>query len=536
MFDLESLERSFRDVLKINILSLIETGNVFFDTMIKLIVITLLTTFSTKILGILDNFSFHPRGIFHRLYLWWNRPKKVMIVGYRYVNLNYMRSRLDFSMRFNAFLDKIVKSLATRKRNSKLVQKLSELQVRESVEYLDDSRKIDKDFQFIVDQGNYFEIDEHIYCNINIHRSTIDEDKKSFTKEEYMIEIWSDRLDCNGLIKYIEKETDRYEKEQIELNSKNRYIFKFDENSSEKGIQWQVSEFHSKRTLDQVFFENKREVMSFLDRWIKERELYERIGKPWQLGILLEGEPGCGKTSFIVGLANYLGRSIKDCQFNRMKTVDDLEACIHCKTYENKDMSIEKVIMVAEDFDCMTDLAKSRKLADKENELKQNKQKAIQEQMDQMKSDEGKALMYAIGQQQMTDSSLVITPQNPQNRNITLSNLLNILDGIQSMPGRIMIFSTNHSEKLDEAFLRPGRIDLRITLGRPSKVVIYEMLYHWYKCIDEFYPGKRLLEKFKKKWRVYENRIKDGKYRPCDITNILQKSGENIEHVLNELV
>jgi len=45
---------------------------------------------------------------------------------------------------------------------------------------------------------------------------------------------------------------------------------------------------------------------------------------------------------------------------------------------------------------------------------------------------------------------------------ISLSGLLNVLDGVASHEGRVLIMTTNHVERLDGALLRPGRIDVRI--------------------------------------------------------------------------
>ncbi|MBA0655551.1 hypothetical protein Goklo_008025, partial [Gossypium klotzschianum] len=50
---------------------------------------------------------------------------------------------------------------------------------------------------------------------------------------------------------------------------------------------------------------------------------------------------------------------------------------------------------------------------------------------------------------------------------VTLSGLLNFIDGLWSSCGneRIIIFTTNHKEKLDPALLRPGRMDVHIHMG-----------------------------------------------------------------------
>lgn len=50
---------------------------------------------------------------------------------------------------------------------------------------------------------------------------------------------------------------------------------------------------------------------------------------------------------------------------------------------------------------------------------------------------------------------------------VTLSGLLNFVDGLWSSCGdeRIIIFTTNHKEKLDPAMLRPGRMDVHIHMS-----------------------------------------------------------------------
>jgi SpoVK/Ycf46/Vps4 family AAA+-type ATPase len=57
-----------------------------------------------------------------------------------------------------------------------------------------------------------------------------------------------------------------------------------------------------------------------------------------------------------------------------------------------------------------------------------------------------------------------ITDEHPEK--ITLAALLNILDGVLECPGRILIMTSNHPEKLDPALIRPGRIDIMANFGR----------------------------------------------------------------------
>lgn len=53
--------------------------------------------------------------------------------------------------------------------------------------------------------------------------------------------------------------------------------------------------------------------------------------------------------------------------------------------------------------------------------------------------------------------------------NCTLSGLLNVLDGVGSPEGRIVIMTTNKPERLDGALVRPGRVDMRVHLGHISQ-------------------------------------------------------------------
>jgi chaperone BCS1 len=58
---------------------------------------------------------------------------------------------------------------------------------------------------------------------------------------------------------------------------------------------------------------------------------------------------------------------------------------------------------------------------------------------------------------------------------LTFSVLLNAIDGIMPKEGNIFIMTTNHIERLDPAFIRPGRCDVNI-----SKLLCAYHAYHAY--------------------------------------------------------
>jgi chaperone BCS1 len=59
---------------------------------------------------------------------------------------------------------------------------------------------------------------------------------------------------------------------------------------------------------------------------------------------------------------------------------------------------------------------------------------------------------------------------NPLDRfGVTLSGLLNVLDGFNAPDNVLFIMTTNKIETLDQALLRPGRIDYRLYLGKATE-------------------------------------------------------------------
>lgn len=59
-------------------------------------------------------------------------------------------------------------------------------------------------------------------------------------------------------------------------------------------------------------------------------------------------------------------------------------------------------------------------------------------------------------------------PEAPSS-NISLSGLLNAIDGVATHEGRILIMTTNHPEKLDAALVRAGRVDMQVKFTFATK-------------------------------------------------------------------
>lgn len=160
----------------------------------------------------------------------------------------------------------------------------------------------------------------------------------------------------------------------------------------------------------------KRSVIEDLDRFVRRKDYYKKVGKAWKRGYLLYGPPGTGKSSLVAAMANYLKFSVYDLELTNLYSNSELRRIMLCTN--------NKSIIVIEDIDC------SSQLHDRDRET-------------EFESD------------------------NPSSTKLTLSGLLNFIDGLWSTCGdeRIIIFTTNHKEKLDPALLRPGRMDMHIHMG-----------------------------------------------------------------------
>ena len=68
---------------------------------------------------------------------------------------------------------------------------------------------------------------------------------------------------------------------------------------------------------------------------------------------------------------------------------------------------------------------------------------------------------------------------------VTLSGLLNVLDGFGAPDNVLFIMTSNRIEALDPALLRPGRIDYRLYLGEASEQQKMELYSRFFPSSSE---------------------------------------------------
>jgi chaperone BCS1 len=110
------------------------------------------------------------------------------------------------------------------------------------------------------------------------------------------------------------------------------------------------------------------------------------------------------------------------------------------------------------------------------------------------------------------DASVVYNRHNGSEgtsvRKLTLSGLLNAIDGVAASEERIIFMTTNHRDRLDSALIRPGRIDVQMELGLSDP-------YQAEKMFVRFYP-----ESGTSMARSFAGYIGDKKMSPAEIQDV----------------
>jgi chaperone BCS1 len=71
-------------------------------------------------------------------------------------------------------------------------------------------------------------------------------------------------------------------------------------------------------------------------------------------------------------------------------------------------------------------------------------------------------------------------PSEGKDARITLSGLLNALDGVSAQEGRILFATTNRYQSLDPALIRPGRMDIHVEFRLASQYQARELYKRFY--------------------------------------------------------
>ncbi|KAK6127264.1 hypothetical protein DH2020_038990 [Rehmannia glutinosa] len=226
--------------------------------------------------------------------------------------------------------------------------------------------------------------------------------------------------------------------------------------------------------------DKKWDIVNDLLAFTRGEDFYARIGRAWKRGYLLYGPPGTGKSTMIAAMANLLNYDLYDLELTAVKDNTELKKLLIATS--------SKAIIVIEDIDCSVDLTGQRS---KKMEKSEQEENDVMHKMAKQESDQSK------------------------NSKITLSGLLNFIDGLWSACGgeRIIVFTTNYVEKLDPALIRRGRMDKHIELSYCS--------FEGFKVLAKNYLGLEWHDLFPR----IESLLGEIKITPADVAENLMPKG-----------
>jgi hypothetical protein len=249
-----------------------------------------------------------------------------------------------------------------------------------------------------------------------------------------------------------------------QLKNKKHYFDQFA--YTETDIIFNMTPFSTYKSLSNLYGPQITHIRERVSKF-KDIQWYKAHGIPHTIGFLLKGAPGTGKTSTIKAIANELKRHILNVRLTSDMTIETVKKLFFSNMIRVKDMdgNIRNItvpcnerIYVMEDIDCLTDIVLDRKYKPIET-------------------------IEVIPTAEHAKNKELYEKQKKE-KQINLSVLLNLLDGILETPGRVLVFTSNFPERLDSALLRPGRIDALIEFTHCDVDTLYEMCTSFYSVDD----------------------------------------------------
>jgi DNA replication protein DnaC len=526
---MDSIDSTASHVSRMILFNRIKTGDPIIDTVLTTFILGSFSWIVTYLYesGIdryFNNFSFDD------IKTYFYKKNSIVIEGKRSSTISSYTSSLcvcsAYSDRFKALWNYIINNIDTNHTIYKIKENHSNLQ---SSNRFDTRKNYD---MFMVYQNKHFEIDNDIYVKADneIENDSNEKDKTNIKTDKITITIYSFKYSLAYLKKYIDDITEKYLLSIKETRQNKRFIYFLDKteiNSDEESKLdcWREDLFESARTFNNIFFDGKKQLIEKIDFFLQNKNWYYEKGIPYSLGIGLHGPPGTGKTSFIKALANYTNRHIVVISLKTIKTKQQLENFFFENTYndDNEDNTItwDKKILVFEDIDCIGDIILDRNTKFTERKTRSRKKSPFDKPPDSnTKASEMKIgeILQAVCDLNETGTATVSALSKEQP--ITLDDILNLWDGIRETPGRILIISSNHYDKLDPALIRPGRIDITHELSNASHNTISEIYSHLFgNKID----NNKL------------TKVKEYFYSPAELINIYVSNKNEIDF-MNRLI
>ncbi|KAL5001362.1 P-loop containing nucleoside triphosphate hydrolase protein [Aspergillus recurvatus] len=255
-------------------------------------------------------------------------------------------------------------------------------------------------------------------------------------------------------------------------------------------VRWSRITTRPSRAISTVILDSrmKKAVLDDMSEYLREdtRQWYANHGIPYRRGYLFSGPPGTGKTSLSSAIAGVFGLdiyvlslldpNISESQFLRLFSEVPTQCVVLLEDIDAAGMTLKRANVDATTEDATTALDATRK---------------------------------------RTKPGAPVPTSAPGP--ISLSALLNAIDGVSSQEGRILIMTTNAPQDLDPALIRPGRVDMHIRFELPSREEFRELFRSMFSDVPS---GPDLEEKGESKIESDVQKVKDADKVDTDMINL----------------
>ncbi|KAK0385170.1 hypothetical protein NLU13_7648 [Sarocladium strictum] len=232
---------------------------------------------------------------------------------------------------------------------------------------------------------------------------------------------------------------------------------------------WQRCMSRSTRPLSTVILDEKvkKDLVDDVTDYLNPatRRWYANRGIPYRRGYLLHGPPGTGKSSLSLALAGHFRMRIYIVSLSSVVANEESLASLFVDLPR-------RCLVLLEDIDSagLTHLRDERDVSAAPSSPPMR--------LPMTDSDDNGS--------DMAEGPMMPGSSTSSGGRLSLSGLLNILDGVASQEGRLLVMTTNHLEKLDKALVRPGRVDRIVHFGLAD----FEMAAAIFRSIYALYDGE----------------------------------------------
>ncbi|KAL0957129.1 hypothetical protein HGRIS_003221 [Hohenbuehelia grisea] len=234
---------------------------------------------------------------------------------------------------------------------------------------------------------------------------------------------------------------------------------------------WRWTDSRHKRPLTSIVLEPgvKEMLVDDTKDFLRSEAWYADRGIPFRRGYLLHGVPGSGKSSLIHALAGELQLDVYVISLSSSWISDSMLQTLMGRVPA-------RCILLLEDLDAAFTRSTSR---DEESTGSPETRTSTVAPAPISSSSRRGGRSSRRTRSARTDQDKL----NDVNT-LSLSGLLNALDGVAAAEGRILFATTNHLERLDPALSRPGRMDVWVEFKNASKWQAEALFRHFFPCTE----------------------------------------------------